>query len=495
MTAHDDTPLWLFADQLGPAVYGGEHAHREILLVEATSALRRRRYHRQKLHLILSALRHAERDLGDRATLLKADTYTDALERFGRPVLVHEPTSHAAERFVHRLKKHGLVADILPTPTFALPRADFAGWAGNRTRFRMEDFYRDQRRRFDVLMNGADPVGGRWNYDEDNRESPPKKQATLGTPKPYRPHEDDIDDQVRRDLDRMDIDTVGDDGPRLFAVTPSEAKRALTRFIDHRLELFGRYEDAMMGQDWAMSHSLLSVPLNLGVLHPLDAVHAAEQAYRRQQAPLAAVEGFIRQILGWREYMWHLYWHFGPAYLRNNKLDARAKLPDWWIDLDADAVTAECLRHALMGVRDRGWTHHIQRLMVLGNHALQRGYHPRELTEWFATAYVDGFRWVMPTNVLGMSQHADGGKLATKPYASGGAYINKMSDHCADCAYDPKKRLGDDACPFTAGYWAFVHRHRDLLAKNNRTQRAVSSMERLKDLDAVLEQEKARTHF
>lgn len=495
MTAHDDTPLWLFADQLGPAVYGGEHAHREILLVEATSALRRRRYHRQKLHLVLSALRHAERDIGDRATLLKADTYTDALERFGRPVLVHEPTSHAAERFVHRLKKHGLVADILPTPTFALPRADFAEWAGNRTRFRMEDFYRDQRRRFDVLMNGADPIGRRWNYDEDNRESPPKKQATLDAPKPYRPREDDIDDQVRRDLDRMDIDTVGDDGPRLFAVTPSEAKRALTRFIDHRLELFGRYEDAMMGQDWAMSHSLLSVPLNLGVLHPLDAVHAAEQAYRQQQAPLAAVEGFIRQILGWREYMWHLYWHFGPAYLRDNKLEARAKLPDWWIDLDADAVTAECLRHALMGVRDRGWTHHIQRLMVLGNHALQRGYNPRELTEWFATAYVDGFRWVMPTNVIGMSQHADGGKLATKPYASGGAYINKMSDHCADCAYDPKKRLGDDACPFTAGYWAFVHRHRDLLAKNNRTQRAVSSMERLKDLDAVLEQEKARTHF
>ena len=495
MTTRDDTPLWLFADQLGPAVYGGEHAHREVLLVEATSALRRRRYHRQKLHLVLSALRHAERDLGERATLLKADTYTDALERFGRPVIVHEPTSHAAERFVHDLKKNGLVADILPTPTFALPRADFAEWAGNRTRFRMEDFYRDQRRRFGVLMDGADPVGRRWNYDEDNREPPPKKQATLGTPKPYQPREDDIDDEVRHDLDRMNIDTVGDDGPRLFAVTPSEAKRALTRFIDHRLELFGRYEDAMMGQDWAMSHSLLSVPLNLSVLHPLDAVYAAEQAYRQQQAPLAAVEGFIRQILGWREYMWHLYWHFGSGYLRNNKLEARTKLPDWWTDLDADTVTAECLRHALMGVRDRGWTHHIQRLMVLGNHALQRGYSPRELTEWFATAYVDGFRWVMPTNVIGMSQHADGGKLATKPYASGGAYINKMSDYCSDCEYDPKKRLGDDACPFTAGYWAFVHRHKDLLAKNNRTQRAVSSMERLKDLDAVLEQEKARKHF
>ena len=491
----DDTPLWLFADQLGPAVYGGEHAHREVLLVEATSALSKRRYHRQKLHLVLSALRHAEQDLGERATLLKADTYTDALRRFKRPVLVHEPTSHAAEKFVHRLRKDGLVADVLPTPTFALPRKDFQEWAGERTRFRMEDFYRGQRRRFDVLMDGSDPVGNRWNYDEDNREPPPKKQSTLELPAPYRPREDDIDDQVRRDLDRMKLDTVGVDGPRLFAVTPTEARRALTRFIEQRLRSFGLYEDAIMGDDWAMSHSLLSVPLNLGVLHPLDAVEAAEKAYRDGNAPLAAVEGFIRQILGWREYMWHLYWHFGPDYTKKNELAARTRLPDWWADLDADAVTAQCLHHAMAGVRDRGWTHHIQRLMVLGSHALQRGYRPDELTEWFATTFVDGFRWVMPTNVVGMSQHADGGLLATKPYTSGGAYINKMSDHCKDCAFDPKKRLGDDACPFTAGYWAFTHRHREMLAKNNRTRRTVSSMERLNDLDAVLEQESARDRF
>ena len=491
----DDTPLWLFADQLGPAVYGGEHAHREVLLVEAQSALRKRRYHRQKLHLVLSALRHAADDLDDRATLIQADSYTDALEEFNRPVLVHEPTSHAAEKFVHELRKKGLVADILPTPTFALPRKEFQDWAGNRTRFRMEDFYRDQRRRFDVLMEGSDPVGNRWNYDEDNRESPPKKQTTLEVPAPYKPREDDIDAQVRRDLDKLGLDTVGSDGPRLFAVTPAEAKRALTRFIDHRLALFGRYEDAMMGDDWAMSHSLLSVPLNLGVLHPLDAVEAAERAYRDNNAPLAAVEGFIRQILGWREYMWHLYWHFGPDYTDNNELDARTPLPDWWTDLDADAVTAACLHTALQGVRDRGWNHHIQRLMILGSHALQRGYRPDQLTDWFATAYVDGYRWVMPTNVVGMSQHADGGLLATKPYTSGGAYINKMSDHCGDCDFDPKKRVGDDACPFTAGYWAFTHRHRERLAKNPRTRRAVSTMDGLDDLEAVVEQESARQRF
>ncbi len=491
----DDTPLWLFADQLSPRIYGGEHARRDVLLIESTSALGRRRSHRQKLHLVLSALRHAEADLGDRATLIRADTYTEALRSYGRPVLVCEPTSHAAEGFVARLRRDGVVADVLPTPTFALPRAEFREWAGDRKRFRLEDFYRQQRRRFGVLMDGDEPVDGRWNFDTDNRESPPKGATTLDVPPPWWPVEDDIDAQVRRDLDALGLATVGVDGPRLFAVTPTEADETLRRFVADRLPQFGRYEDAMLGADWAMAHSLLSVPLNLGVLHPLDAVAAAEQAYRDGTAPLAAVEGFIRQILGWREYMWQLYWHFGPDYADNNSLGAHTPLPDWWNDLDADAVDAECLSQALGGVRERGWAHHIQRLMILGSHGLQRGYSPRELTEWFASSFVDGYAWVMPTNVIGMSQHADGGLLATKPYTSGGAYINKMSDHCRSCRFDPKKRLGADACPFTAGYWAFVDRHQELLAANMRTSRAVASMKRLGDLEAVLEQERHRDAF
>ena len=490
-----NTPLWLFADQIGPHVYSGEHAQRPILLIEADSALRRRRSHRQRVHLILSGLRHAAADLGERATLIRAGTYTEALRSYGKPVLVHEPTSHVAEAFVHRLHRDGLVVDILPNATFALSRKEFRQWAGDRTRFRMEDFYREQRRRFGVLMDGTDPVGGRWNFDADNREPPPRGRATLDVAPPYRPDEDDIDAQVRGDLDAMSLDTVGADGPRLFAVTPAEADEALRQFIAHRLPTFGRYEDAMLSADWAMAHSLLSVPLNLGVLHPMDVVHAAEHAYRDGAAPLAAVEGFVRQILGWREYMWQLYWHFGPEYLERNHLGADNPLPDWWAELDADAVEAECLRQALAGVRDRGWAHHIQRLMVLGSHALQRGYRPRELSDWFAASFVDGFAWVMPTNVIGMSQYADGGQVATKPYTSGGAYISTMSDHCGHCRFNPKKRVGPDACPFTAGYWAFTHRHADLLASNMRTARAVSSMRRLSDLDAVLEQERHRDTF
>ena len=229
-----DTPLWLFADQLGPAVYGGEHAHRPILLIEATSALRRRHSHRQKLHLVLSALRHAEADLGERATLIRADTYTEALRSYGRPVLVCEPTSHDADTFVRQLHRDGLVADVLPTPTFALPRAEFTAWAGDRKRFRLEDFYRQQRRRFGILMDGDQPVDGRWNFDADNRESPPKGATTLGAPPPYHPVEDEIDARVSHDLDAMALDTVGVDGPRLFAVTPAEAEEALRRFIADR---------------------------------------------------------------------------------------------------------------------------------------------------------------------------------------------------------------------------------------------------------------------
>ncbi|MGU3434897.1 cryptochrome/photolyase family protein [Actinomycetes bacterium M1A6_2h] len=489
-------PLWIFADQLGPHVHSTpEHVDREVVMVESAGALRRRPAHRQKVHLLLSGMRHLAAELGDRATYIKADTYREAIVSLGRPVIVHEPTSRAAEALVRRMQDDGLVEKILPIPTFALSRADFADWAGNKKKFIMENFYRDQRRRFDILMDGELPTAGAWNLDVENREKPPKGQRTLDVPEPWWPEEDDIDKEVRRDLDAMDIAWLGEDGPRLFAVTADEAQKALSTFVADRLDTFGPYEDAVMADDWAMSHSLLSVPLNMGLLHPLDAVHAAEQAYRDGNAPLASVEGFVRQIIGWREYVWHLYWHLGEDYANRNEMDAYTPLPSWFADLDADAVTAACLSDALRGVRDRGWVHHIPRLMILGNHALQQGYDPRELTDWYTANFVDGFTWVMPVNVVGMSQHADGGVIASKPYSSGGAYIDKMTNHCKGCAFDPKKRLGDDACPFTAGYWAFTHRHRERLGGNPRTSRAVSSMNRLKDLDAVLEQERHRESF
>ena len=485
-------------DVTDPSGIQALHAERAVVLVESSAVLRRRRYHRQKLHLVLSAMRHLDEELGGRSTYHRTTTYREALEAVGRPVVVHEPTSHTAAAFVARLQEEGLVAAVLPTTTFARPRSEFTAWAGADRSFTMETFYRNQRTRFDVLMEGADPVGGKWNLDHENREQPPRTR-TLGVPDPWWPTEDAIDEQVRADLDRAiaagELDAVGEDGPRLFAVTADEAHAALARFVEHRLDPFGPHEDAVLAEDWPMAHSLLSVPMNLGVLHPLEAVHAAERAHADDGAALNSVEGFVRQILGWREYIWHLYWHFGADYHRSNELGATAPLPDWWTALDPDAVDAACLADTLAGVRDRGWVHHIPRLMILGNHALQRGYRPDELSEWFTTSFVDGFAWVMPPNVVGMSQHADGGRLATKPYASGGAYLNKMTDHCGGCVYDPKVRVGEKACPFTAGYWQFVDRHRDLLAANHRTARAVATMDRLKDLDALLEQEAGRTGF
>ncbi|WP_086821571.1 cryptochrome/photolyase family protein [Allokutzneria sp. NRRL B-24872] len=485
-----DRPLWLFGDQLGAHFHQGA---REVLLIESENALRRRPYHRQKLHLVLSGMRHLAEELGERATLIRATTYREALAEYGRPVAVHEPGSHAAEDLVRALERDGLVAEVLPTPGFALSRKEFAEWARGRERFLMEDFYRDQRQRFDVLMDAGEPVGGRWNFDADNREPPPKGASRLPVEPPWWPEEDEVDERVRADLDAMGLDTVGRDGPRLFPVTSAEASTALEHFLRHRLAAFGPHEDAILGEDWAMAHSLLSVPLNLGLLQPLDVVRAAER--RVGDAPLSSVEGFVRQVLGWREYVWHLYWHFGPEYKRNNGFRARVRLPEWWAELDPGAVRAKCLKSALTGVRDRGWVHHIQRLMVLGNHGLQRGYDPAELSDWFTTSFVDGFPWVMPVNVVGMSQHADGGLMATKPYLSGGAYVNRMSDHCSTCTYDPRKRLGEQACPFTAGYWAWLHGNARELHGNHRMTRALSGLRRLDDIEAVVEQELDREQF
>jgi deoxyribodipyrimidine photolyase-related protein len=377
----------------------------------------------------------------------------------------------------------------------------------------MEDHYRGARRRLGVLMDGDEPAGGRWNFDADNREAPPKGRSGggpngssnnrsgktgsgIGVAEPWWPVEDDIDEQVRHDLDRWeragDVRFIGRDGPRRFPATRQEALAAFTHFVDRRLAAFGPFEDAMLADDPWMAHSLVSAPLNLGLLDPLELVQAVEGAYRAGDVPIASAEGFIRQVIGWRDYIWNLYWHLGPEYRRRNALHARRRLPRWFAELDADATAARCLSSVLAGVRDQAWAHHIPRLMVLGNYAMQRGWNPAEVTDWFHRAFVDGYDWVMVPNVVGMSQYADGGLITTKPYAGGGAYIDRMSDYCGGCVYRPTVRVGDQACPFTAGYWWFLNRHRAEFAGNHRMAQAVRGLDRLKDLDALVEQEDQR---
>jgi deoxyribodipyrimidine photolyase-related protein len=457
---------WLFADQLGPHFL--DDPGQPVLLVESRAVFRRRRFHRATAHLVLSALRHRAAELAGRATFLQTDTYAQALEAYGRPVEVVHPTSRAALRFVRSRPE---VVDVLPARGFATSMEDFARWVeGSGGRLLQERFYRDARTRLGVLMDGGDPVGGRWNLDADNRRPPPRGARALDIPRAYVPREDDVDAGVREDLDRWvrdgDVELVGNDGPRGFAATREEARRALRRFVQHRLPSFGPYEDAMLAGDPAMAHSRLSAPMNLGLLDPMECVRAAEQAYADGAAPLQSVEGYVRQLIGWRDYVWHLYWHLGPSYRGRDHLRARRRVPDWLWDLDAGAVEARCLATVLADLRREGWVHHIPRLMVLGSYALQRGLDPAELAEWFSLSFVDGYDWVMVPNVVGMSQHADGGVMATKPYTSGGAYIDRMSDFCGGCRYDPRVRVGEDACPFTAGYWDFLDRHRGRLAAN-----------------------------
>ena len=479
---------WVFVGQLGTQFDDGGR----MMIIEARSVFGRRPMHRAKAHLLLSALRHRVRELGDRVEYHRVDRYSEVVDdRDDLEVIA--PTSWSARRFV---RKRGI--PMLPSRGFVTSEDDFRVWADSRggKRLLLEDFYRDVRTRTGLLMSGDEPEGGSWNYDHDNRQPPPRGAATLGH-EPWWPTEDDIDEEVRADLDRWSADgtvrLVGEDHPRRFAVTEAEARLARDDFLDYRLPDFGPYEDAMLSGDWTMAHSLLSVPLNLGLLDPREVVEAAESRYRAGDAPLASVEGFIRQIAGWRDYVWHLYWRLGEGYRsENNHLAATAPLPEAFTALDPDLITANCLHETIDGMRRHGWAHHIQRLMVVGNWALQHGYDPVALNDWFTDMFVDGTPWVMPANVIGMSQHADGGVVATKPYAAGGAYINRMSDYCGGCRFDPKVRIGENACPFTAGYWAFLDRNESRLDGNFRMKQPLAGLRRLSDREAVVDQERRR---
>lgn len=486
---------WLFGDQLGPHFLDDDTS--PVLLVESRRVFARRVFHRQKAHLVLSAMRHRAAELGDRCRYARTSTYREALAGVEGPLQVVHPTSRAAVALVLDI---AAVRDVdrLPARGYVTSQADFAAWAQGRgqQRLLLEDFYRDVRRLTGILMDGTDPAGGRWNFDADNREPPPRGRSTLGVPEPRWPEEDEIDQEVRADLDRWerdgDVEFLGRDGPRRFAATRAEALAALDHFVEHRLDAFGPHEDAVLAGDPWMAHSLLSAPMNLGLLDPLEVVERAEAAYRAGQASLASVEGFVRQVMGWRDYVWHIYWQQPESYRDRNRLNARRRLPDWFARLDADATEAACLRHTLGEIRDHGWVHHIPRLMILGNYAAQRGWRPDEVTSWFHRAFVDGYDWVMVPNVVGMSQHADAGVMATKPYVSGGAYLNTMTDHCGGCRFDPKVRVGDDACPFTAGYWWYLDRNRERLEGNQRMGRSLGGLDRLRDLEALVAQEEKR---
>jgi len=469
------TTAWVLGDQLAARNAALDGADR-VLIIESRAKLGALRFHRQKLHLVLSSMRRFAAELRERGLevdYVQAESFRSGLARHRERhsperVRTLEPQSRAGRALAAR---EGV--ELVRGTLFLTHPDQFEDWANGRKLLRMEAFYRAQRRRLGVLMEGSEPVGGRWNFDLENREPPP---ADRSPPEPFRPREDSFDAEVRAELDELGLDTFGEDGPRLYAGSAAEAKRALAQFVETRLAEFGAYQDAMIEGQRFMWHSLLSGALNLGLLDPIDCVTAAEGAYHDGAAALASVEGFIRQIIGWREFVWGLYWHQGARWQRMNALRARRSLPE---ALWSGRTEMRCVADAVEGVAETAYAHHIQRLMVLGNLVLLAGIEPRECRDWFQAVFIDGYEWVMDPNVLGMATYADGGVMASKPYAASGRYIDRMSNHCHSCRYRPDRRTGEEACPFSAMYWDFLERNRDRLGDNHRLGFAYANLERI----------------
>jgi deoxyribodipyrimidine photolyase-related protein len=487
---------WVLADQLSPDNPALEGADR-LLIVESRTRPGSVRFHRQKLHLVWSAMRHFASEQGERGIEVDyrtANTLTQGVREHLAEIepdsvtLLEPNTLGAGERLAGIDDRIEIIDGCL----FLTRPDEFAAWAEGRKQLRMENFYREQRRRYDLLMEGDQPAGGEWNFDQENRKSPP---ADLIPPKPYRPREDEIDHAVRGDLDRLakEMELRGSDCPRLFPVTRAEAKRALAAFCEKRLPEFGPYQDAMVEGERFMWHALIGSSLNLGLLSPLECAKAAEAAYRTGSAPIASVEGFIRQVIGWREYVWGMYRLKGGEMASRNALGADGDVPRAIEDLDPDATEMRCLSDVLAGIRDTAYAHHIERLMVLGNLMLTAGTEPTQAVDWFHGSFIDGYEWVMAPNVAGMALWADGGEMMSKPYAATGAYVNRMSTYCGECRYDPKVRAGDDACPLTTLYWDFLDRNRDLLAANPRMTLQVRNLDRIDDaeMDQIRSQAKS----
>jgi deoxyribodipyrimidine photolyase-related protein len=384
-------------------------------------------------------------------------------------------------------ESNSLPLDIREDRHFFSSIREFAAHAKGRKSLRMEYFYREQRKRHRVLMQEDEPIGGQWNFDADNREA--FGAAGPGAVPPRTSFEPDgLTRAVIKLVNTRFASHPGQLNDFTWPVTRAQALQSLQAFIQERLPLFGRYQDAMWPGDPWLYHAHLSAALNLKLLNPREVVAAAEAAYHAGHAPLASVEGFIRQILGWREYVRGIYWTLMPGYAERNALDAQEALPAWYW---TGATDMACLRDALAQTLTHGYANHIQRLMVTGLYALMLGVQPKQVHAWYLAVYVDAVEWVELPNTLGMSQYADGGVMGSKPYIATGKYIQRMSPHCKGCRYDPAQRSGDSACPFTTLYWDFLMRHEATLAKNPRMALQVKNVARLTDVQKQAVNERA----
>ncbi len=403
--------------------------------------------------------------------------WTIAQSRPAKLIVVEPGEWSVREELMAAASAAGVPLEIRTDRHFLCDAVEFAAHADGRKQLRMEFFYREMRQKTGVLMDDGKPAGGEWNFDHENRESFGKDGPGL-LPAPRRFLPDKTTREVLTMVSARFAKHPGELDHFDWPVTAAEAREALDDFIAHRLPDFGRWEDAMWsGEPW-LYHSRLSAALNLKLLDPREVLAAAESAWRKKRAPIASVEGFIRQILGWREFVRGIYWRFMPGYLERNTLAADQPLPPFYWTGETEM---NCLRHALRQTLDHGYAHHIQRLMVTGLFSLLVGVRPREIHAWYLSVYVDAVEWVELPNTLGMSQYADGGVMASKPYIASGKYIQRMSNYCTGCRFDPAERTGPRACPFTTLYWDFLLRHEAVLAKNPRIVMQVRNLKRLRD--------------
>lgn len=481
----------ILGDQLShslSSLKGHDKEHDLILMAELGNEATYVKHHKKKIAFIFSAMRHFAAELKDKGYKVHYISYvskntptsfTEAIEQViqNHPIDKITITEAGEYRVMEEIKtwenKFNIPVTVKGDERFLCTPNEFKDWAEGRKQLRMEYFYREMRKKYNILMDGDSPAGGEWNYDSENRKPP--KQG-LDIPATYTAQTDDITREVMELVAENFDDHFGDLYPFYFAVTRDQALYALDKFITERLVHFGDYQDAMIeGEPW-MYHSHIGFYLNCGLLTPLECAERAEQAYRTDGAPLNAVEGFIRQIIGWREYVRGIYWLKMPAYETENFLDAKRDLPAlYW----GAPTHMNCLKQCVSETKQNAYAHHIQRLMVLGNFALIAGLSPAQVNEWYMIVYADAYQWVELPNVTGMILFADGGYLGSKPYAAGGAYINRMSNYCAGCKYKVAKKNGAEACPFNYLYWDFFLRNTDKVKGNPRLNNTYGTLNRM----------------
>ena len=446
-----------------------------VVFVESARMCTGRHWHPERLFFLISSARHFAEELrseGYQVEYVKAATTIDGLKQVQKkhgslPIHCAEPSSF---RQFQALKEFGVT--FHDNDFFMTSRSLFAEWAKGQKSYLMENFYRKQRARLNVLMNGSKPEGGEWNFDKDNRLPPPKNYTW---PKYLEHDRDEIDLKVAKELNYQP--------KKYWATTRSGALKQLDNFLKNHFANFGPFEDAVTSENWALHHSLLSPYLNNGLLHASEVISAAMKRYAKGDIPIASAEAFVRQIIGWREYVNGMYWYLGEKYRENNQLQANVNLPELF--RDPSKTQMKCMKSTVEDIQERSWVHHIPRLMILSNFALIAGINPQQFLDWMREVFIDATEWVMVPNVIGMGVHADGGTMMTKPYAAGGAYISRMTTYCKGCHFDPKKRIGEDACPFTTLYWDFLDRNRESFARNHRIAQQVRGLDRLTDLDEL----------